>query len=405
MKVGVLIIAALLAGAFGAHWLTADKGYVLINLRGYIIEMSVPALLVILALAYLTIRLAVRLLLAPRRLGEAAGRYRARKAHDVFARGLIEMAEGNFSKGERLVTRGVRRSDTPVVNYLAAARAAQSGGAPERRDAWLKMAYEQAPDEADAVLITQAELQIEDGQHEQALATLRRLDERSPKQARGLALLGALYAELRDWDNLRALLPRLARRRAVNAETLDEWTIQVHRHTLETAPVDASRIEALWRSVPRAYQQRPPVLAAYAGTLARSGQTAVAEKMLRKSLQGHWDGALVLLYGDLESEDPSAQLRQVEEWLKSRGDDPDLLLAAARVAMRSELWGNARSYLESSIAIQPRALAWQLYGRLLETLGETDHAAAAFRSGLALATHRPEDRLPALTGPPHDTAA
>ena len=397
MKIGALIVAALIAGALGAQWLLADKGYVLINVRGYLVEMSVPALLLIVALLYVAIRLAVHLVLAPRRLGEAAGRYRARRAHEVFARGLIEMAEGNFTKGERLVTRSVRSSDTPVVNYLAAARAAQLRGAPERRDNWLRMAYEQSPDEADAVLLTQAELQIAAGQHEQALATLRQLDERSPDQPRGLALLAGLYAGLGDWTALRDLLPRLARRRAVDAATLEAWTVAAHGHALESAEGDS--IESIWRSVPKAHQQSAALLRTYVEALARSSRVADAEKVLRKALKQKWDGGLALLYGDLETPNPAAQLQHAEEWLKSRGDDPDLLLAAARIAMRTELWGKARSYLESSLGIRPDALAYQLYGRLLEQLGEAAPAAAAFRSGLALATDRDADSRPALTGP------
>ena len=66
--------------------------------------------------------------------------------------------------------------------------------------------------------------------------------------------------------------------------------------------------------------------------------------------------------------------------------------------MRAELWGKARSYLESSLALRPRADAYQLYGRLLEKLGEEDDASKAFRSGLALVTGR-SGELPALTGP------
>ena len=40
----MIVIFALAVGAFGAHFLLEDSGYVLINMRGYAVEMSVPGL-------------------------------------------------------------------------------------------------------------------------------------------------------------------------------------------------------------------------------------------------------------------------------------------------------------------------------------------------------------------------
>ena len=54
--------------------------------------------------------------------------------------------------------------------------------------------------------------------------------------------------------------------------------------------------------------------------------------------------------------------------------------------MQSELWGKARSYLESSLALAPVPEAYALYGKLLAQLGDGERAALAFRSGLALAS-------------------
>ena len=82
------------------------------------------------------------------------------------------------------------------------------------------------------------------------------------------------------------------------------------------------------------------------------------------------------------------QLKRAEEWLPAHPQDGTVLLAAARLCMRNELWGKARSYLEASLALAPRADAYQLYGKLLEQLGERERAADAFRTGLALATGR-----------------
>ena len=44
MRMGLWGMAAVLLGAFSAHILLRDRGYVLINFTGYVIEMSVPAL-------------------------------------------------------------------------------------------------------------------------------------------------------------------------------------------------------------------------------------------------------------------------------------------------------------------------------------------------------------------------
>ena len=131
-----------------------------------------------------------------------------------------------------------------------------------------------------------------------------------------------------------------------------------------------------------------------------SAQGAAAERVLRKTLAGNWDRDLVLDYGRLETVQTAKQLSQAETWLKTHPNDPALLFTAARLAMRSELWGKARSYLESSLAIEPRIDAYHLYGQLLDTMGESEGAASAFRLGLNLATGT-DEVLPKLS-PPED---
>ncbi|MEJ2255546.1 MAG: heme biosynthesis HemY N-terminal domain-containing protein, partial [Woeseiaceae bacterium] len=80
MKFGIIVVAVLILSAVGAHFLLEDTGYVVINFRGYVIEMTVPVL-VMLAIALVFIVWLIRkIILAPRRLGEAAGRYRSARA-------------------------------------------------------------------------------------------------------------------------------------------------------------------------------------------------------------------------------------------------------------------------------------------------------------------------------------
>ena len=189
MRLGAWILAGLFLGAFAGHFLLADKGYVLINFRGWVIEMSVPALALLLAAVYLVVRVAARVWRAPKELGRAVGDRRARQMGDKLTQGLVEMAEGNWAKGERLLTRGLRGSQAPLINYLMAARAAQLQGADQRRDEWLSLAYDELPGAETAILLTQAELQLAHGEYERALANLRKIEERHPDHPLGIALL------------------------------------------------------------------------------------------------------------------------------------------------------------------------------------------------------------------------
>jgi HemY protein len=395
MRFGAIVIAALILSGVAAHFLLGDPGYVAINFRGYLVEMSVPVLVGLTALLVITIWLLRRLVQAPRRLGEAAGRYRAGRAGLKLTRGMIEVAEGNFARGEKLLARAAGSSDAPLFNYLQAARAAHLQGKDVRRDEWLKLAYEHTPEAANAVLLTQAELQLDREQYEQALATLRRLEENSRDHSHALALLGRLYFRLQDWAQLAEVLPRLQKQGRVKQETLDEWAMRVHSENFERA-ADGEAVLAEWKRTEKRLRGNTTLLNAYYMNLMRNGMHEKAEKDLAAALKAEWRATLVRLYGLVEGPDPSKQLKRAEGWLAKHGDDPDLLLAAARLCLRNELWGKARSYLETVISLRPTPEAYQEFGRLLTQLGEADAAADAYREGLGLVAESPPRAIPHL---------
>ncbi len=399
MKTGIIVILAVLVSAFVAQALFADLGYVAISIRGYLIETNVLMLLIGIGLFVLTILIAMKLLAAPWRIGEAAGRYRAGRAGQKLTLGMIEVAEGNYAKGEKLLARAAGSSGAPLLNYLQAARAAHLQGQDERRDEWLKLAYEKTPEAANAVLLTQAELQLDRGQHEQALATLRRLEENSREHSYALALLGRLYYRLEDWAMLADLLPRIEKQGRVTSDTLDKWAVRVHREVLNAA-ADGAAIDSAWRTVPKRVKSHSEVLVAYFEALMRVGLPDRAEKELAGRLKSDWRGPLVRLYGLIETADTSKQLSRAEAWLDRHADDPDLLLATARLCLRNELWGKARSYLETVIGLRPSPEAYQEYGHLLNQLGEDDAAAQAFRDGLGMVAEAPVPRLVQLKADP-----
>ena len=393
MKFGIIVVVALFVSAFAAHFLLADPGYVVISFRGYVIEMSVPVLAGFAVLLLLVVWLVRKILIAPRRLGEAAGRIRSARSGQKMTKGMIAVAEGNLARGEKMLGRAASTSDSPLFNYLQAARAAHLQGRDERRDEWLRLAFQETPEAANAVLLTQAEFQLDRDHYEQALATLRRLEEDSKNHVQALALMGRLYFKLEDWAALGELLPRLRKNTQIKPEVLEKWTIRVHREALDKA-ADAEELGLIWKKIARGLKTDITLLEAYYNGLMRAGLNDRAEKELAASLKSNWRGPLVRLFGLVEATDTTKQLKRAEGWLKSHGEDPDLLLAAARLCLRNELWGKARSYLETVISMRPTPEAYQEYGALLAQMGEANAAADAYRDGLGMVAAKPLPAIP-----------
>jgi len=394
MRFGVAAVLAVLLGAFAAHFLLADRGYVLVNFRGFVIEMSVPGLVLMLVLAYVLVRALVAVADAPRRWRAARERRQlARRDSDLTA-GLTQLIEGNWARSERLLTQGLKHADAPLANYLLAAHAAQLQGAADRRDQWLELAQGISAEGATSAQLTRAALQLQAGEPAAAVATLKALELGVTDQPATVALLARAYRALDDRAQLLALVPRLARASLPPAER-DELVKLAVQGELSRTDLTVERLAEMWGMLPSELRTVPAVVAERARALARLGRGEEAERELKAALKREWHAALVQSYGEVRGADPAKQLKQAENWLKTYPDDAALLLAAARLSMANELWGKARSYLESSLALAPLPDAYALYGRLLTQLGEDDRALLAFRSGLGLVSPAAAEPLPA----------
>lgn len=389
MKLGLFIVLALVLGALAGNFFMQDNGYVLLSFAGHAVETSVPVAGALLVLAYLAVRLLAWLWRVPRQLGEATARARLRWAGRQATRGYIAIAEGKLDRGERLLTRGARRSGAPLMNYLAAARLAHQRNDPARRDGWLRLAYEQEPAATDAVLLAQAEMQMDDQAFDEALATLDRIRERSPRHAQALKLLAALHWRRRDWRELVELLPTLRAMPPMPQARLERWSIDAFEALLGEPALDKAGLESLWDEVPRVLRHNPRLVLARARALARTGSAELAEAEVRRALRDTWDPGLVRFYGELVVPEAAQQLKHAEAFLREHPEDPDLLLTAGRLSFRNQLWGKARSYLETSQSIRPAAETCAALGQLLERIGEHEAAARAWQRGLDLSLGSP----------------
>jgi HemY protein len=386
------LIIGLLALAVSAAVISliasGDTGYALFSYRSWTVEGSLALFLLLDLLLFVTlyfvIRLAVRIWGMPVRLREWRKKQGARRARQALTRGLVELSEGNWKEAEKRLVQHATRSETPLLNYLAAAKAAQQQGAHERRDRYLQLAHESMPSADVAVGLTQAELQLAHSQMERALATLTHLRGIAPHHLYVLKLLKDLYLRLEEWPQLQRLLPELHKRKVADKQELRRLEILIYRNLLRQAQrdPDPERLGMIWNGIPKGVRSESEMIAEYAELLMSQGRGEVAEPLLRDALRHEWDERLVELYGRVEGRDPGRQLTLAEGWLQKRPQNGVLLLALARMSLRNRLWGKARSYLEASLGALPTAAAYRELGVLLERMGESGDALRCYRSGL-----------------------
>jgi HemY protein len=400
MKLLITFILVLVAAVVAALVVLKDPGYVLLAYGTWTVETTLSVFAIVLLVTYGLFYYLVRLLggawRLPGRMQDWQRHKHIERARNSFNRGMMALAEGRWKTAERDLLRYVRYTDAPMLNYLAAARAAQQQGEPERRDSYLHLAHESAPAADLAVGLTQAQLQIAHQQLEQALATLTHLRGIEPQNEYVLRLLMKLYRELKDWQHLRELLPDLRKRHVLSEQQLHDLERRVYSELLRQAATSKTpqALRNTWDDTPKNVREEEDLVLEYGSHLMKAKAMAEAEMLLRKSLRRQWSEKMARLYGLVSTENAAEQLSAAEAWLKDHEKSPALLLTLGRLCLRNRLWGKARIYLESSIGAGPRPETYRELGALLEHMGEKDAAMECYRKGMRLAVLESDQPFP-----------
>jgi HemY protein len=381
MRSAVLVALALVGGGLLAHLLLADPGYVAIRFGRTLFETTLPVFVLLLAGAMALLLALRRAFASRRRIAQLRAERRRRRAREESARGLLDLAAGQWKSAEELLTRAAPEADSPASNYLVAARAADLLDATDRRDEWLARAQQESPESRTAALITLAEMQMRRGQDAAALQTLEQLDASGDLNSRGLELMARLCQQLGRGDRLQSLAPRLQSDKELPESQVNELLANVRLAALRSAGerADAEAVEAAWSDLPRPVRRLPQSVVAYARAAMASGRHPAAEKALRELIDDTPEAGAIRLYGDLVLDEPLAPLERAETWLRKRPEDPDLLASCARLCLRAELFGKAISYLEAGLARRPSAENSLILADLLEQMGERDNATRVLR--------------------------
>ena len=399
MKGFALFLVMVSACFLLANIMVNDSGYVLIAYDQMTFESSLWGMLLLVVIGFGLIWLAVivvRLLLGV--LGfiyPLSSKARKAKARKLFDRGLAEFTKGHWKKAERYFGHAAKSGDSPLINFLAAAKSAHEAGNYESSANWLRQADSSAPGAEMAIGITQAQLQLSSNHLEQALATLTHLHKKYPRHGFILKMLKQVYMRLNDWRSLEKLLPKLRKHKVIKDSEYQQLEQQAFQALFAQA-YDYGRnrgssderikpAETIWAGLSKGQRRDPAILYRFCDCLVRLGAQAKAELLMRENLSHCYSESLIRLYGKIPGQDLKKQLLFAESLLSKRTNDPELLLSLGRLALRNELWGKAREYLEASLNLHKSVDVYNELGHLLARLDEFETSSRYFQEGLRLA--------------------
>jgi HemY protein len=390
MKMLIIIALALALGVAAIWAADFEPGFVLLQYGQWSLETSLvvfTAIYILLVVAgYLALRSLVLLKQTPKRINAWKTTQRQKRANRALTRGLITLEEGRWTEAERILVRHATHSETPLLHYLAAARAAQKQQAPERRDNYLRLAHETTEGADIAVGVVQAELQLSAGQKEQALATLQHLREVAPKHPYVLQLLQSLYQDMDQWQEMQSVLPDLRKRHVLerNEVAALDQEAAVGQLQMALAKQDWQKMAEVWEKSSSKARQTEAMLVPYVNGLIQQDQEERAIAQIEQFMRNNWSNKLVYLYGVLTQGDLLARLVTAEKWLKANPDNACLLLTVGRLAKANQLWTKAEEYLQQSIRLDAKGETYQVLAEVQLALDKNEAAADTYKQGLTL---------------------
>lgn len=376
-----------------------NPGYVLIGIGHWSLETSLVTFSAIQLITFYVLYLFFRwmgwLFRLPGQLKNRGKNINFNRSQQALIAGLVDSAEGNWERAENVLIKHASHSGAPLIHYLTAAKAAQSRGAFDKRDDYLRKATQEAPDSTIMIGLTHAELSLSGNQFEEALETLTKLHAIDPTHAKVIKLLHQAYQHVGDWQGLRKLLPLLHTHKVIMEAEVKQLEIKLFSQLLKQSVEknNIAELKLLWLETPDNIKNISSIAAIYFAAVINAGLGGEIENELAEQLSVDWDLNLVVLFGSIESNNVLNQLERAEKWSYIHQEDAVLLTVLGKLATKCGDTSKAESYLAKSIAAEPTVQAYKLLGDLLLKQGDNDNAINCYKNGMQLASSGAIDQI------------
>lgn len=381
--IGIFAIAVGVAMVAGVN-----DGYVLLVAPPWRVQLSLNLLVVIVVvgfvLGYVLLRLISRTLQLPTRVAQWRERRRRERGGRALTDSVNALFEGRFSQSLKSASRAYETGEGGAMAALVAARAAHAMQDEPRYREWLGHAAEKGANGEVARLMTEAELAVDAGRFDEAAARLATLREGGHRHIAMLRLETRAALALGRWEELVGTVRQLYKHKALTEERAAPLLRRGHVERMRELADDSDALAAYWKSIPASELQDRGLIERVLPLLAKAGRGELARRQVERLLDERWDSDLARQYAHCaENEGESsvrACLQKAESWLPQQARDAGLLFSLGQLCARAQLWGKARSYLESSVKNGPTVEACLALAHLLESLECNAEAQAHYRT-------------------------
>lgn len=386
----VLWVLFLFAAAVGIVYVAQfNSGSVLFNVPPYKVELTINNFFILLIVAFFIFYVLLKIL--ARILGFSFY-FRRKRINDRMLVGLKAFFEGKYDKAQKAAASALRLNSSPIINGINAALAARSAHKLEdyaARDQYLAISREVAPNEHTLGLITQAELLLEEGRHNEALDALHSL-----YSLGGLQSITALQLELKaqqmaqNWDAVMDLVNILANRYPYGKGSIEQLKHHAQQESIKKNSTNLDLLNKYWHSLNSMEQLDSRLAATAAKGYIALNDMATAQRIIEQSLDVKLDNELITLYSKCLGNSVSWQIQRAENWLSKNPNNAELLLTLGKLCTHCELWGKAQNYLEASLSIEPSRAAHLALAQLFEKLDKRELATDHYHKGLGFSLQK-----------------
>lgn len=367
VKLGVVIAAIL--------WISERPGQVEMSWLSYDVKMEIGVFFAILAFLLVVLLLLHRGLLALKRAPKALALYHERSSQDkaqrAITQGLSAIAAGDTKKARQCAkrARALQGKEYGLVDLLESMTARMEGD-----NVQAQMGFERLLERKDtAFLGVRGLLQVamDEGRIHNAVAMAENAHKMHPKQRWIVKTLYQLYIQQNDWNNAEKALRKAKKMGVVSASQALSDRIAMGLVGAQEA-LNAGDMDMAYSMTLKAYKKDKTSLPAalmllphYLRLKKRKAAIRLVEKVWKHT--PHPD--LLLAWQAMEPQskkkkNPAKTMAWYERLLALKPDSDEGQMAVAEIAIRENMYGEARAYLKMAESLRVSKKLYRLYADL-----------------------------------------